>query len=396
MLQLLIIGGGVHGVHVAHRLQQQTPLTRDDIRILDPHDELLHAWRRCTRNCGMRYLRSPSVHHIDIDPFSLDRYALLPENRSDTNFIAPKDRPSVELFDRHCQMVIDNHRLESLHVRGRALEIHNHITHVSVATTAETIHARRVLLAPGMGEQPFWPSWAIRLRDQGTMVGHVFDPDFCLDDLQAKGPVAVIGAGISGAQLSLRIAEKQDDAVFLISRKAIQVIDFDFDPGWLGPKHLERFCRQSIDQRRLEIMAARAKGSVPRDVKLALENATAQNRLTCIVDDITDATDQTGSALLIGRQGQYDCQTIVLATGFTEKRPGNGFMDQVIKEFDLKTAVCGFPVTDPSLKWHERIFVTGPLSELQIGPSARNIAGSRHSGRRITDALNEELTSGRP
>jgi thioredoxin reductase len=396
MLQLLIIGGGIHGVHVAHRLLQQTPLTRDDIRILDPHDELLHAWRRCTRNCGMRYLRSPSVHHIDIDPFSLDRYALLPENRSDTNFIAPKDRPSVELFDRHCQMVIDNHRLESLHVRGRALEIHNHITHVSVATTAGTIHARRVLLAPGMGEQPFWPSWAIRLKDQGTMVGHVFDSDFCLDDLQAKGPVAVIGAGISGAQLSLRIAEKQDDAVFLISRKAIQVIDFDFDPGWLGPKHLERFCRQSIDQRRLEIMAARAKGSVPRDVKQALENATAQNRLTCIVDDITDATDQTGSALLIGRKGQYDCQTIVLATGFTEKRPGNGFMDQVIKEFDLKTAACGFPVTAPSLKWHERIFVTGPLSELQIGPSARNIAGSRHSGRRITDALNAELPSGRP
>ncbi len=53
---------------------------------------------------------------------------------------------------------------------------------------------------------------------------------------------------------------------------------------------------------------------------------------------------------------------IVLATGFTENRPGNGFISQVIEEFELKTATCGFPVIGPSLQWHERIFVTGPLS----------------------------------
>jgi len=42
MLQMLIIGGGIHGVHLGHCLLQQSPLTHDDIRILDPHDELLH------------------------------------------------------------------------------------------------------------------------------------------------------------------------------------------------------------------------------------------------------------------------------------------------------------------------------------------------------------------
>jgi cation diffusion facilitator CzcD-associated flavoprotein CzcO len=390
MLQMLIIGDGIHGVHLAHRLLQQTPLTHGDIRILDTHEELLHEWRRCTRNCGMQYLRSPSVHHIDIDPFSLDRYAALQENRKDTNFIPPKDRPSVELFHCHCQMVLDDHRLESLHLKGRALEIQNRIGHVSVATVAETIQARFVLLALGMGEQPLWPPWAIRLREQGVMVNHVFDPGFCLDDLQADGPVAVIGAGISGGHLSLRMAEKGGAGVLLISRKDFYVSDFDFDPGWLGPKYLDRFCRQSIDQRRQQIVAARAKGSVPGDMKLALDKATALNQLTCIVDDITDVKCQNGGALLIGRHGRYDCQKIVLATGFMENRPGNGFINQAIKEFDLKAAACGFPVIGPSLQWHERIFVTGPLSELQIGPSARNIAGARHSGKIITDAFNKE------
>jgi hypothetical protein len=79
-----------------------------------------------------------------------------------------------------------------------------------------------------------------------------------------------------------------------------------------------------------------------------------------------------------------------LATGFTENLPGNGFINQAIKEFSLKTASCGFPVIEPSLHWHKRIFVTGPLSELQIGPSARNIAGARHSGERIITVCNRE------
>jgi len=383
MLQMLIIGGGIHGVHLAHRLLHDTWLTHDDIRILDPHEELLHEWRRRTRNCGMQYLRSPSVHHIDIDPRSLDKYAALSENRQEANFIPPKDRPSVKLFDRHCRLVIEDHHLESLHIRARALEMINRIGHVSVVTAEETIHTRFVLLALGMGDQPLWPHWATRLREQGLMLNHVFDPGFRLEDIEPDGPIGVIGAGISGGQLVLHLTEIGFKRVLLVSRKANQVNDFDFDPGWLGPMYLDRFHRQSNDQRRQQILAARAKGSVPRDMKLALDKATAMNQLTYIVDDITDAKCQNRGALLLGRHGQYDCQKIVLATGFTENRPGNGFISQAIEEFGLETAACGFPVIGPSLQWHERIFVTGPLSELEIGPAARNIAGARHSGRRI-------------
>jgi hypothetical protein len=120
-----------------------------------------------------------------------------------------------------------------------------------------------------------------------------------------------------------------------------------------------------------------------------LDNAIAEKKIFCVVDHITDATSQTGSLLLSGRHGPYACGQVILATGFRDERPGNGFITQTITEFHLKTASCGFPVVGPSLRWHERIFVSGPLSELQIGPSARNIAGARHSGRRITAAFNK-------
>lgn len=74
----------------AHCLLQPTDMTRDDIRILDPHEELLHEWHERAKNCGMKYLRSSSVHPLDIHPFSLRRFAALDASRKATNFIAPK------------------------------------------------------------------------------------------------------------------------------------------------------------------------------------------------------------------------------------------------------------------------------------------------------------------
>jgi thioredoxin reductase len=351
MLQLLIIGGGIHGTHLAHCLLHHTPLTHDDIRILDPHEELLHEWWRCTRNCGMRYLRSPSVHHIDINPFSLDKFAVLPENWQESNFIAPKDRPSVELFHKHCHMVIDSHRLESLPIKGTALELKNHANHVSVVTEDQTIDTRMILLAVGMNNQPLWPHWAILLKEQGAPIDHVFDPDFHLNAIQKQGPIAVVGSGISGAQLALHLAEKGFEDILLVSRKAIQVSDFDFNPGWLGPKYMDNFSRQPLDERRQRIKTARMKGSIPQDMKAMIDNAIAEKQISCVVDDITDATFQAGSLLLGGRRGQYACGQVILATGFREEPPGNGLISQTIKEFHLKMAPCGFPVIGPSLRW---------------------------------------------
>ncbi len=387
---MLIIGGGIHGVHLAHSMLQQTDMTRDDIRILDPHKVLLHEWRHRARSCGMKYLRSSSVHHIDIHPFSLRRYAALAENKRDPHFIKPKDRPSLELFNAHCRMVINDHQLESIHIRGRALKLLNRDSFISVVTEDEEINTRLVLLAIGLGEQPFWPDWAINLRDRGVSVNHLFDLDFRFDTLQDAGPAAVIGCGISGGHIALKISEKLNTELLLISRNKVYVSNFDFAPGWIGPRFTKGFYRSPIDTRRQQIVSARARGSVSEDIKHALDKAAAQNRLIMVTDDITDAKSKNDGAILIGQQGRYDCQSIVLATGFTEKRPDGGFIKQAINEFKLKTATCGFPIINPSLQWHERIFVTGPLSELQIGPVARNIVGARHSSKRLLAALSEK------
>ncbi|MCH2107642.1 MAG: hypothetical protein MK291_13495, partial [Planctomycetes bacterium] len=41
-------------------------------------------------------------------------------------------------------------------------------------------------------------------------------------------------------------------------------------------------------------------------------------------------------------------------------------------------------------RWHPRVFVSGALAELELGPTARNIAGARRSADRIVWAARAE------
>ena len=102
LLQWLIIGGGIHGTYLANLLVNQLEVDRDDLRVLDPHDTLLATWSRNTANCGMHYLRSPAAHNIGLHVLSLYRYARSPAGKPFRDFIPPYNRPSLELFRRHC------------------------------------------------------------------------------------------------------------------------------------------------------------------------------------------------------------------------------------------------------------------------------------------------------
>ena len=217
-------------------------------------------------------------------------------------------------------------------------------------------------------KSPTIGSWASPSRDSYDIIDRSFLP--WRQSMDILGPLTRLSFSrknlLTIPSKEILRTNKGFDDVQLISRKAIQLSDFDFEPGWLGPRYLDGFRRQPIDQRRQLIRDVRAKGTVPRNVRLALDKATAQNQLTCIVDDIIDAKRRDGGALLIVRHGRYHCRKIVLATGYTEKRPENGFINQAIKEFDLKPAACGFPVIGPSLQWHDRIFVTGPCQNFKF------------------------------
>lgn len=66
-------------------------------------------------------------------------------------------------------------------------------------------------------------------------------------------------------------------------------------------------------------------------------------------------------------------------------RPGGAWLDQAIGHLGLPCAPCSYLIVDKTLQWASGLHVMGPLAELEIGPAAPNITGTRMAARIIGD-----------
>lgn len=381
----LVIGGGIHGVHIAVRLIAEAGCDPDSVRILDPAPELLARWHACTSATGMTHLRSPSVHQIDVEPWSLQRFAAQSERRTSSLFAPPYDRPSLDLFNEHCDRVIETHGVRALHVPGTASSCHVDCDAVTVGTLeGRSLAARNVVFAIGVCDQPHWPAWA-PVGD--THIEHIFARGFDYPGTDSPQAVAVVGGGISAAQVALRLVG-DGHRVHMIARHSIREHQFDSDPGWLGPKLMAGFRRETdLARRRAAIAEARHRGSVPPDVLRALRSAIDRGQIEWHHAAVSLLVDEPGARRIgLSNGAEVVVERIVLATGFSSRRPGGAMLDDLIERASLPCAACGYPVVDTALRWHPRVYVSGALAELELGPSARNIAGARRAGERIVEA----------
>ena len=352
-----------------------------------PSDRLLAHWRSCAATTGMTHLRSSGVHHLDLDPFSLLHFAGKRKKRKRRKtglFAPPYDRPALALFNAHCDRVVETFGLANLHIQDRATKCSVDRDGVGVQlSSGREIAAQHLVLAIGASEQPEWPDWAPRSH---ARVHHVFEPGF--DGWPASSEtVVVIGGGISAVQVALRLVE-EGHRVHLVSRHALRQHQFDSDPGWLGPKCMERFHRErDFDRRRTLIAEARHKGSVPPDVRRALRRSIAGGQLLWHEGEVErfDAHRDV-LALRLATHSRLEAERVLLATGFASTRPGGSMVDALIASASLPCARCGYPIVDSALRWHPRIHVSGPLAELELGPASRNIVGARLAGDRLVKA----------
>ena len=121
MYDWLIIGGGIHGVTIATFLLQLRGIDkttdRTKLLIVDPNKELLLNWKKRAKRVGMKTLRSSLVHHIDVDPFSLKKFASTTKGRASGKLRGRYGHPDLELFDEHCKRVIEANELKSFHLK---------------------------------------------------------------------------------------------------------------------------------------------------------------------------------------------------------------------------------------------------------------------------------------
>ncbi len=126
---------------------------------------------------------------------------------------------------------------------------------------------------------------------------------------------------------------------------------------------------------------------MPPDVGRSLRRAIRRERIQWHEGEVTGVVEHAeGLKIDLAPGDDLIVDRMLLATGFASRRPGGSLVDDLVTSATLPCASCGYPIVDTALRWHPRVYVSGPLAELELGPVSRNIAGARRAGERIVDA----------
>ncbi len=389
MLDWLIVGGGVHGTYLSFYLTRVKGVARDSLRVLDPEREPMARWNARAANTGMAFLRSPHAHNLDHDPWSIVTFAATKAGKPLAAYIPLHNRPSTALFTAHTRWLVERHALDQLRVVGRSDGLERIDGGWRVSYESGSLDAHQVILAFGLDENTHWPQWACELREAGGTVDHIFMPGFDRAALPAWDQIAVIGGGITAAQTALALSGRAPGTVTLLMRHAPRIHHFDSELGWIKGALLEEFERETdFDRRAAIIRQARHRGSMPPDVYEALQAAVANGRLNVRQTEVIHAEhDGAGVRLDLASSDALRVDRVLLATGFEPARPGGAWLDRAIAAYGLPVAGSGYPIIDKALRWADGLLVSGPLAELEIGPTARNIVGARLAAERIATVI---------
>ncbi len=366
MLDWLIVGGGLHGSHIAHAISTARP--DHDVAVIDPASPL-DAWQRRAPACGMHFLRSAQAHHLGLRADDLRVYARR-HGFDGRHALGRYRRPSRALFEAHGADVL----AQVPRITDAVEAIESHGGSWQVATRSGARHrARRVVLAPGPPPVAR-PPW-------GRDIAHIFDPSFACDpalDRNAGAHVAVVGGGISAVQYAIARAQS-GLPVTLVTRHRLRRTEFDSLPCFAGPRCLTPFLRLPVSERPAALAAARHPGTVPPEIYAELAAHLASGAIRWVRSDVTTVTD-AGLCLTDGRRLNAD--RFVLATGF---EPGAGWLlESVAERLRLPLDAHGYAALDLQLAWAPGLYVTGRPASLQLGPMAPNLRGARLAGARLT------------
>ncbi|MBX2796117.1 MAG: FAD/NAD(P)-binding protein [Myxococcales bacterium] len=377
MIGWAVVGAGPQGVAVAvHLVRAGVPA--EAIRLLDPHPPLT-AWRTRAARVGMRRMRSPATHHLDVADDGLLAFGA----RHGQALRAPSDRPERSLFEAHARWLLTGLGVGARWLAASVRDLQRHpASGWQLHTDTAPVHASRVVLALGSGQRGRWPRWARALRQRHVAVHHVLE----LQAAPTAERMAVVGGGLSAVQAALRLAHA-GHAVWLLARRRLRVRPYDVDAPWFDDGAPWRFARLPSSERPAALAAARHPGTVPAQVARRLLDRLGEGagRIRFVAEPVVRATPRGGGVRLHTPGHQVDVGGVWLATGFDPALPHGGWVPRVARALGLPITPSGHPVLDRGLSWAPGLHVTGALAELQLGPAARGLIGGRWAARRIAD-----------
>lgn len=366
-VEVAVIGSGPHGLAAAVHLQARRPgrWQAGDLLVLDPTGHWLSIWNQRFAAYEIPCLRSPGVHAIDPEPYSLIDFAARTGRRDE---LSPcHSVPSTALFADHCTDVIDRHGLRHAVTQSCVETIEPHDACASLRLTdGNVVLARHVVLAANPAIATI-PPWAPPL---GAV--HAAEVDLAALPTLAGEHVLIAGGGLTAVHLAIG-ASRRGAAVTLVSRRPLVQRHFDTDPGWLGPKELDRFTAEPDPAvRRRLIHHARGGGTVPARWLEAL-TAAANIEIT-VGDPETIAQQRRPDRHWAATGWGYDATSDALIAGLRKRNP---------------TPIHGgLPDLDRDLSWPgSNVHCLGAYAALRLGPTARNLAGAMVGAAAITTAI---------
>lgn len=383
-IDLLIIGGGIHGMYLFHLFKQQK---RADLRIkiADPHPAPMHNWKHCTENTGMKFLRSAGVHHIDIDPMALLRFSEQHPVSSSNAFIPPTNRPSLELFNTHSSQLISGYNMDEYWIQTQINDIEILEDGAHIYSNDGDFRAKHVLLAIGNGGQLTTPIWAEKLKAQSFPIHHIYSPEYSHSFYSEGLHTVIVGNGMGAVQAFIKIAESHSGKITLITNSDIKISQYDIEPGWMGSKYLKAFHKtKSLKKRRSMISSARKRGTITPDIHLQLKRILSLDHTSHIVGSVksVDLFGSDNAIIELENGNLVFTDQILLGTGFKPVIHSE-LIQKLTSKPELRCSECGYPIVNSMLQWHPHICVSGELAELELGPAAKNIIGARHAGERL-------------
>jgi putative flavoprotein involved in K+ transport len=178
----IVIGAGQAGLAAGHYLQ------RAGVRftLLDAADEVGAAWQR--RWDSLRLFTPARYNSLPGMPFPGERYAL----------------PTKDEVARYLKAYAERFALP-VRLRTRVRSLGGRPGSYQVTTTAgEMLTASSIIVATGANQQPYVPAFSAELRPEMVQV---HSSGYRRPSQLPEGRVLVVGAGNSGAQIALELAE---------------------------------------------------------------------------------------------------------------------------------------------------------------------------------------------
>jgi cation diffusion facilitator CzcD-associated flavoprotein CzcO len=377
IMDWLIVGAGPQGMMVAVHLRRRG-VPAANLRVLDPEPEPLARWRQRTAAVGMSELRSPAWFHLDEARASLLAYA----SSSGRPLSSGDARPSLALFDDHARFVLDSLGIGGAMLTGTARSLTRDGRGWCVHTDRGSTCARIVVLALGDGDRGEWPPWARSLTRRGASIGHVLEPG----PLRwHSGSLAVVGGGLSAAQVALAAAAR-GQRVTMFARRPLRVASFDTHPRWFQNDSLLAYrAVQPVERRRGELARSRNPGTVNPAAASQLARCLGEgpSRVTLLTGPIERVSVSASGVRFTLRSRDVVADHVVLATGFAQQRRGPCWIETTARTLGLPVTQDGQPIPDGWLQWAPGLYLTGALAELQLGPTAPGLAGGRQAAQII-------------